>query len=152
MSHTSVYTASIPYVAPPTASIGTSVGTIGHVNEELLKEAIKFAAKELGGEVSGTFDARHKGKNLSSFNGKPLLASIRTLDMKEGMGVILTKDKKIQFVHDDYGNVTALEKAKTSVDRNYKTLAIATAMNKMGYCVALETLDSGHRVLTGTSK
>ncbi len=131
------------------AKYETTIGKNGCVNEALLKKAIEFAAKELEGEVSGTFDSRHQGKNLPSFEGKPLLASIRTKDMKEGMGVILTKDKKIQFVHDLDGNRSAFQKAQASVERNYKTLALAVALQKINYKTEVVSAN-GLTVITGT--
>ena len=131
------------------AQYETTIGKNGCVNESLLKKAIEFAAKELEGEVSGTIDARHEGKNLTAFRGQPFLSSIRTKDMKEGMGVILTKEKKIQFVHDLDGNTAAFKKAQASVERNYKTLAFARAVQIMNYKVDIAN-SGGRTIITGT--
>lgn len=131
------------------AKYETTIGKNGCVNETLLKKAVEIAAKEMGGEVGNSYDGRYEGKNLKAFQGQSIMQSIRTKEMPEGMGVILTKDKKIQFVHDLDGNTTAFRKAQVSVEKNYRTLAIAVAVKNMGYNVHTNTHANGSVVITG---
>ena len=134
------------------AKYESSIGKNGCVNETLLRKAVELAAKEMDGTVGDSFDSRNRGTNQKSFDGQSLLNSIRTKSMPEGMGVILGKDGKLNFVHDLDGNQSAFKKVQACVEKNYRTLGIAVAVRNMNYSVSTHTLENGSVFINGEAK
>lgn len=131
------------------------------VDPELLKKAMELVARNRGGKVTATVDSVDERDNVSQWHGKKIFSAIRTKDLPQGVGIILDNNGKPTYAYDKLyvaekttnfvRNATFHKLAKQSedemnaikaeVEKTYKTLAVAVALNKMGYSVNTQSGD-----------
>lgn len=110
------------------------------INEDLLAATLKIVAKRhKGGKVGKTVDATSEGSNMKTWNGRPIIASLRTDDCKTGIGLVVETEGTVQFVADTYYNRAGFASIQKEIERTYTALAYAQALNSLGYAVATNT-------------
>jgi len=100
---------------------------------ELLDQAVKTAAAELGGELT-TSIRDYYGRRLRCDWG------MITPDFPRGVGVKVSRETgEVTFVYDSYGcDERAIQKICDTVVQSYTSLAVAAALRSLNYAVEFE--------------
>jgi len=111
--------------------------TLGIVNKSLLEATLKVVSESFGVVLSQSIDSKYRGKNLTSFDGNTFLASIRTKNCPEGVGIMLTSKGELEFAHDYDGHRAAQKEIMDAIDHNFKVLALGIVLQKVGFPVKI---------------
>ncbi|MEW6524113.1 MAG: hypothetical protein AB1445_11220 [Bacillota bacterium] len=100
---------------------------------ELLEEAMKAAAAELGGELT---------TNVRDYYGRRLRCDwgLATPDFGRGVGVKVSRTTgEVTFAYDSYGcDERAIQRICDTITQSYTTLAVAEALRSLNYQVDFE--------------
>lgn len=100
------------------------------IDAELLQKAIAITAEQCGGSVGTTIDSRYQGRNLSSFNRTKFFSTIRTQDVSEGVGILLSEGQ-LNYAGDYDGNRSGQKYVQEALERNYRALCMAKVLSDM---------------------
>lgn len=131
--------------------IATYAASLVQVNENLLKQVLEIVAKKFGGKVTTSIQDYYK-KNLTQWDGSPILAGIQTPSVKRGIGITMKKENgTLQFVGDSYGCESKFSELRAEIELTYKKLALAKVLRESGYEIevaanAVGTIFHGRRI------
>ncbi len=144
--------------------------TLGKIDMGVFQEAIALVAKAMGGRVGDGIDSYDEGKNVKTWAGKKIIASIRTKDLPQGIGFILEKTGKISYVTDklyEAETVTGLNRSdarfnplmkksekgfsalQSGIEEVYTLLAVQGALKALGYEISDVRKDEGMTIVQG---
>ena len=144
---------------------------IENVDLDLFKKTLAVVAEKFGGKIGDSVDGYDEGKNVKTWGGKKILASIRTKNLPQGIGFVLEKGK-LTFVCDklcDAETVTHLNRGdsrwgplekksakefgdlKDAIEKTYILLGVAESLEEMGSdnITSSENSDNGDYLIQG---
>lgn len=100
------------------------------IDAELLQKAIAVTAHECDGFVGTTIDSRYQGRNIVKMSGQKFLSTIRTKQVPEGVGVLLSQGQ-LEYAGDYDGNRSGQKTIQEALERNYRALCMAKVLSDM---------------------
>ena len=116
--------------------------SLGQVDQDLFQQALKIVAEKFGGTVEKSIKDYY-GKELTEWEGAPIIGAIKTPAVKRGLGFIM-KNGKLQCVGDSYGCESQYKALQKEVERTYRALALARALTETSWEISdIETQSTG---------
>ncbi|MBI2449956.1 MAG: hypothetical protein HYV47_00295 [Candidatus Nealsonbacteria bacterium] len=105
--------------------------TLGEVNTDILKKTLEILALEETGIEIRDYIEDYYGKKHSSWEGNKIIGAIFSRQLQKGVGVSVDKQGHLVFISHELG--PAFEKIKARIEHIYKVVALAIALQNMGY-------------------
>ena len=112
------------------------------VDRDLLKKALDVIAKKFHGKIGSTVYSMYE-KDVSEWDGKKILASIKTKELPDGLGLALDKNNNLTFVGESAHNSSARKEVIQEIEYVYKILAHSKVLGDLGYSIQPTSTESG---------
>lgn len=113
-------------------TISCRIKSLGKINAELLKKALKVIAQEEKIKASSSFKDYY-GNSQTAYEGNEILGALATEKLPRGIGIFIDKEGYLNFAGDPYNCKEEYEKMKARIVFTYQKLCIILAYQAVGY-------------------